>query len=164
MNSQLSQQFEVEIGVHQEPILSLLFSVIVLIALCHNLKTLAPRDLLYYANDLVIMPSYRGCSILTLDVVDKFCYLGNTLSSGGECTKVQEPGVNLGICSLSMSRGLPTHDCGSEWSLCATSILYGGKTWMNKICSTYKENVTLYQWCQTHGLCIALGFAGQKCI
>ena len=53
MNGQLSEKFEVTVGVHQGSVLSPLLFIIVLEALSRNLNTQIPWELLY-ADDLVI--------------------------------------------------------------------------------------------------------------
>ena len=54
VNGQLSEKFEVTVGVHQGSVLSPLLFIIVLEALSRNLNTQIPWELLY-ADDLVIV-------------------------------------------------------------------------------------------------------------
>ena len=239
VNGQLSEKFEVTVGVHQGSVLSPLLFIIVLEALSRNLNTQIPWELLY-ADDLVIVTEtlqecvekleswktgllgrglnvnmaktkfmvsgvgldklkdsgkfpcgvccegvgansihcsrckhwvHARCSGLTgkirkdpgyvcprcrglarpidgrpvtevvvgdqtLDVVDEFCYLGDTLSSGGGCTSaiINRCKVAWGkfrkLLPILTSRNLPLLVRGRVYNSCVRpTMLYGGETW-----------------------------------
>ena len=60
VNGQLSEEFEVNVGVHQRSVLSPLLFILVLEALSREFRTGVPWELLY-ADDLVIIAdTYKG--------------------------------------------------------------------------------------------------------
>ena len=100
----------------------------------------------------------------TLDVVDDFCYLGDTLSPGDNCTSaiINKCKVVWGkfrkLLPILTSRNLPLLVCGRVYISCVRpTMLYDGKT----CAPNDSDQITWGMLCQSQGWHIVWEFAGQ---
>ena len=129
-----SEEFGVEVGVHQGSVLSPLLFIIVLEALSREFRTGCPWELLY-ADDLMIIAVHGGTAGKGKDMEDSDGEKGLRMNMGK--TKIMESGINLDV--LKKSGKYPYGVCLTGVGRTYAILCGGYERWVHKKCSGSRD-------------------------